>query len=121
MNPEPTPTVSPLILRGRIAFATFRPGALTLDGVLEPDTSQPGDGVFSVHLVLPYSAWALAAAGLVDTWAACDAPVELLFRYSKNTHQVRISDGSSFVLFDLQSWPTLRTGPSTETRPPICA
>jgi hypothetical protein len=121
MNALPTPTVSPLILRGRIAFATFRPGALTLDGVLEPGSPVSDYGVFSLHVVLPYSTWAVAAAGLVDTWAACDAAVELLFRYSSRTHQVRISDGSSFVLFDLECSPTLRIGPTSETRPPICA
>jgi len=121
MNPQPTSTVSPLVLRGRIAFATFRPGAVTIDGVLEPEASPQVDGVFSLEAVLPYSAWAVAAAGLVDTWAGDDAPVELRFRYSRQRKQVRISDGRSFVVFDLQSAPSLRIGGRTESRPPISA
>jgi hypothetical protein len=121
MTPQPTPTIIPLVLRGRIAFATFREGGVTLDGVLEPDPKDPADGVFSLHVVLPYSAWAVAAAGLVASWAECDAPVELWFRYAKKTYQVRISDGTSFVLLDLVSAPVLRVGQPTDTSPPICA
>lgn len=121
MKPQPTATVFPLVLRGRIAFATFRPGSVIIDGVVEPETSQPVDGIFSLHAALPYSAWAVAAAGLVDKWAACDAPVELRFRYSNKRHQVRITDGRSFVVFDLDSAPTLRVGENTDTRPPISA
>ena len=121
MNPHPTSTVSPLVLRGRIAFATFKPGGVIIDGVLEPETSYPADGVFSLHARLPYSAWAVAAAGLVETWAAADAPIELRFRYSKKRQQVRITDGVSFVLFDLRSAPVLQIGDGSETRPPICA
>jgi hypothetical protein len=121
MNPQPTSSLSPLILHGRIAFATFGPGSVIIDGVLDPEAPQPVDGVFTLNAALPYSAWAVAAAGLVETWAACDSPVELRFRYSRKRQQVRISDGRSFALFDLQSAPSLRVLEDSGTSPPICA
>jgi hypothetical protein len=121
MNPEPTSTLMPLILRGRIAFATFVPSVVIIDGVLGWDDSHRTEGIISLRAALPYSAWAVAAGGLIQTWAANDAPVELRFRYSQGKQQVRISDGRSLVLLDLESAPDLRIGERADTQRPICA
>lgn len=121
MNPQSTSTLMPLILRGRIAFATFLPSVVVIDGVLDSDGSDRTEGIISLRAALPYSAWAVAAGGLIEEWAAKDIPVELRFRYSEGKQQVRICDGRSLVLFDLQAAPDLRIGEPANTQPPICA
>ena len=111
----------PLMLRGRIAFATFLPGGVVIDGVLDSDVVDRTEGIISLRAVLPYSAWAVAAGGLIQTWSANDTPVELRFRYSQGDQQVRISDGRSLVLLDLLSTPDLRIGDGADAQPPVCA
>jgi hypothetical protein len=121
MNPQTTSTLMPLILRGHIAFATFLPSVVVIDGVLDSEASDRTEGIVCLRATLPYSAWAVAAGGLIQEWAAKDIPVELRFRYSEGKQQVRICDGRSFVLLDLQSAPDLRIGQQADTQPPICA
>jgi hypothetical protein len=121
MKLQPTSTLMPLILRGRIAFATFAPSVVIIDGVLGSDESDRTDGIIWLRAALPYRAWAVAAGGLIEEWAANDTPVELRFRYSQGKQQVRICDGRSLVLLDLQAAPDLRIGERANTQPPICA
>lgn len=126
MNPQSRSTLMPLMLRGRIAFATFLPGGVIIDGVLDSDVPDRTEqdrthGIISLRAVLPYSAWAVAAGGLIQTWAAKDTPVELRFRYSQGDQQVRISDGRSLVLLDLLSTPDMRIGNGADAQPPVCA
>jgi len=122
MNPQSTSTLVPLILRGRIAFATFLPSVLIIDGILDSDESDDRtEGIISLRGALPYSAWAVAAGGLIQEWAARDVPVELRFRYCEGKQQVRICDGRSLVLLDLRSAPDLRIGEHADSQPPICA
>jgi hypothetical protein len=121
MSPQRNSTISPLVLHGRIAFASFLPGGLVVDCVIGTRSSSDVDGIVTLTAVLPYSPWALAAAGLIEIWADADTPVELRFNYSKPNTQVRITDGRSLVLLDLQNPPTVRLGPDHDSQPPICA
>ena len=118
MSPHPTPTISPLVLHSRVGFASFIPGGVVIDGIIDPQAQK---GVVTLNASLPFSPWAVAAAALIESWAEADAPVEMRFRYSKPNPQVRISDGRSMVLLDLQDSPTIRLGPNHDSRPPICA
>lgn len=119
MSPHPTSTIFPLVLHGRVAFASFVPGGVIIDGVIHP--SAQAQGVVALNASLPFSSWAVAAAALVESWAEADTPVEMRFRYRKPNPQVRITDGRSMVLLDLQDNPTIRLGPNHDSRPPICA
>jgi hypothetical protein len=92
MNPQSTSTISPLVLHGRVAFVSFNPGGVTIDGVIGSAASPDVDGIITLRASLPYSAWAMAAAALLESWADADTPVELRFRYTKPNPQVTISD-----------------------------
>lgn len=121
MSSPPVSTISPLVLHGRVAFASFVPGGVVIDGVIGSRLSDEAEGIVTLHATLPYSAWAVAAAALVESWADSDTAVELRFRYSKPNPQVRMSDGRSMVLLDLETNPTVRLGPNHDSQPPICA
>ena len=121
MSPQPTSTISPLVLRGRIAFADFVPGGVVIDALTSPTDSPDIDGIVTMEAVLPYLPWAIAAAALIEGWASGATPVDMRFTYAKSTQQVRMSDGRSMILLDLRTRPTMRPGPEVDSRPPLCA
>lgn len=121
MSPQPASTISPLLLQGRVAFASFVPGGVVIDALTSPRQSPDVDGTVTLHASLPYTPWAIAAAALIDGWAETDTSIEMRFTYSKPNPQVRMSDGRSMILLDLQTSPTMRPGPEQGSRPPICA
>lgn len=121
MNPQAAPTISPLLLHGRIAFASFNPGGVIIDGVIGSESSHEIEGIVTLRASLPFSPWAVAAASLIDSWADSDTPIELRFKYTKPNPQVRMSDGRSLVVLDLKESPTVRLGPDHDSRPPLCA
>jgi hypothetical protein len=110
-------TISPLLLQGRVAFASFVPGGVVIDAFTSPRQSPDVDGTVTLHAALPYTSWAVAAAALIDSWAEADTTVEMRFTYSKPNPQVRISDGRSMILLDLRTSPTMRLGPNQDSRP----
>jgi hypothetical protein len=121
MQLEPSSTISPIALRGRLAFTTFTAGGLLIDAVIAEPSSPEFDGTLTLRVSLPYSPWAIAAAALIQSWADTDTPVDFRFSYSASGHQVRLEDGMSMVLLDLRESPTLRLAPDPDSKPPLCA
>ena len=84
-------------LTGRLIFIEPRPAGAVID--LLDERGHP----FSVDVGLPWSAWALAAAGTLEMWAADHRRVALSFFTSRGTPRVSLSDDRYSIVLDLRA------------------
>lgn len=57
---------------------------------------------FTVEVALPWSAWAVAAARTLESWAACDSELCVVMELVRGTPRLHLTDGCRSILLDLR-------------------
>jgi hypothetical protein len=111
-NPAPSLDLVPSceIVQARVLFATFARGEVVIDLIVQVADGETLVAPVALEALLSRSAWAAAAAGLLEKWAFAGTEVELRFRGSGDDPRVQLSDATSCMLLDLSRPPSLTKG-----------
>ena len=85
-----------------IVFLEPRPAGVLLDLVAMPDGGTGGAAPFAIELALPWSAWAVAAAGVLELWARDHSQLSGTVEIARGTPQLHLTDGCYSMVLDIR-------------------
>lgn len=86
----------------RIVFLEPRPAGVLLDLVATSDGGTAGAAPLALELALPWSAWAVAAAGVLELWTRDHSQLSGTVEIARGTPQLHLTDGCYSMVLDIR-------------------